>query len=1614
MNKSVDERLVPNGEYIDALNIRMGSTEVADIGVVTNTKGNTALTELKYIDGTLLSTSARCIGALEDSRNETIYWFVHDPDFSVGATGKLDMIVSYNVLTNILSYHVISVDDGGGLNTTLNFNPTYLITGVDIVDGLLFFTDDYNQPRSINVTRYYPYPDPITNIDQFTEESILVIKRPPVESPAIQYLNTGNEENYMEDRFLCFAYRYRYDDNQYSAISQWSAPAFVPQNFNFSLSSYLNDGMVNEYNGVQVIYNTGGPLVKGIDILYKDADNTIIKVIEKLDKQVLGYPDNTNQAYTFSNKKIYTILPDYEILRLYDNVPRFAKAQTLMGNRLMYGNYVEGYNLITKYGFETQLDYIVNLVSESIGNVTLGSSTAPWTYYINGANGVADALVSFDFTGVQDKLVAGALVSFDVRITHAEFSGSTPPPTEQTSNVDLSFTFYLPRNYASVYDMATSVEFQEAIGVTSNIQSVANSCTGTTFTDQFNCLIPGTLDSYVKAYSGINGINQPILIAPSSPSSNVIQLVFPVMMYVDNISAPTKQIYEYYEVSSAQGLFQQIGNPPSLHSNRSYELGIVYMDDFNRSTTVLVSENNSFGVPCRLSSYKNSAQVTIPVTQVAPSWATRYKFFIKADKETYETIYSSIFFNDPTSNSTYFLLEGENARKVEAGARLIVKADSGGPTQSCVYSTVLEKEAKPADFIQVPSQQDPTINVPVPSGAYMKLNANNFSTVTQDNAIVAPGTVEVDDKTINTIPIPYPIIVGYPILNYPMNVKNANTGQWDDYTVPAGSRIRLYFKFSRPGSGDGNNQCEKRIYTYDKTFVSSATYSNMKDWWDGDNIDLTLDEGTSDVGSGGCPIGNSYDPTLASNPVDVNPDYCTNKFRFYRYPTIPGDENSNKLILIVSGTRACGITKNRKSYIEANIEVFRAETMMIFETEPVDALPDVFYENEYSYPIDTATGAHLGIAANGDQSQNLALAIPAIINTGFFNCFAFGNGAESYKIRDSIVGRSFGLGNRASMVSAQDYREVRRDTDITYSGIYNDVSNVNKFNEFNYGLDNYKHLEDSFGPIYILDGRETDVLVLQEDKISYVLTGKDLLSDAGGGAALTSVPEVLGKQIARTENYGVSFHPESYAQWGGYRYFTDVKRNAVLQLIGDSFSSDQLNVISENGMRTWFRDEFVNSFNTQKLGGYDPFLNEYVLSSNDIKVPSQEECLACGRGQVFTLPAGEEVSYCVDVGQLVGGVIVNYNVLQAPSGTFEITATYDGNDVTSGPTDESGSLAIDKDVLAEETVFINITTDSDVVLEVIVQCPSAELVRIVQVCVTNNSDAGKYIHNEYIYTSGVFTSPLQSTLVTFITGFQNPLVSQYSIISGFAGSSGFPPPGATMTMRSNKINFDDYVFDPSNDRFKYYRSNTLYGNNTADINTLLSLATTASPISGSAPLYSSSFLVPTSGDYLYLIWDYRDSHEVELCYSADDKYEVCCQCGECESGCATYQVVTTESSAILQYSKCEAGLDNVTLSPGTTFKFCAQIGTTPTIVDGTASITLLNECGCLTCPGCVTYQIVNGAESTVVGYYDCITEAYTTQIIDALDTVYICTTGNPPIVVSGGATIVYFECGCPT
>lgn len=1544
MNKIVDERLIPDGQYIDALNVRMGSTEQKSIGAIENTKGNLQFTSLIYIDGTPLSDEARTIGAFEDGANETIYWFVHDSNFPVGATGKLDLIVSYNVLTSILTYNVISIDDGGGINTTLNFNPTYVITGVNKIDDLLFWTDDYNPPRFINVKQNYPNPS-VGNIDYYIaslllsfpdvlKERLQVVKRPPIESPEIQLTNVPGQENFLTERFICFAYRYRYADNQYSAISQFTEPAFIPDPFEFSNDSYLNNGMVNSFNSVVITYNTGGPLVIGVDLLFKEMESNVIRVIEKLNKFTLGLSDNTDYTYNFTNSKIFTVLTESEILRLYDNVPLLAKAQTIMGNRIMYGNYLEGYDLLDKFGNAVKFEYYTTLFSEDIGLTEIPNLLANGDYNIDGLETIPNAVLNIDLAGIP--LTEESSITIDFSLSHSAFTGSTPFPTQTNSNVDVSFTYYLPTTFASVFDMVSDVSFQEAVGTALNIQTMPNACLGTTLSDTFNCAMSQNLNTYTKYTSGINTANL-LVSAITAFGSDIISFQFPAVAYVDNTITPTYTAYEYMKINSAESSFQAISQNQSLHSNRDYEIGIVYMDDFNRSTTTLVSQLNTEHVPCGNSDTKNRIVVTIPDPQIAPYWATRYKFVIKADRDTYETIYSNIFFVDPQTSIAYFLLEGENTRKVEVGSRLIVKRDSSGAVDNCAYATVLEKESQPANFIVIPSPSSPSTNIPVPAGVYIKIKPNSFSAIFNENSYISEGLKSASTQlpTGNCFP-------GYPTLFYGMNIENpAVPGTYIDYTVPKGTIIKLYFNFFRGEQGDGQTNCESRLYKLETTLISQDDYANMYNWFIGDNIANVLDNGTSWVGpdnnpATNCPVQNVFIPSITNTICDTLYTTCINYYRFYR------DLATNKLSLMVTGTNECG---NKISWVEANIQVFRAESTFIFETEPSDALPDVFFENNLSFAIN-AQGEHQGNVMN----QNFSTGSPAVIDTGFFNCYAFGNGAESYKVRDSIIGNFITLGNRVTSISAEDYRAIRRYADITYSGIYNNESNVNKLNEFNLGLLNFKPLERSFGPIFIMDARQTDVLVLQEDKISYVLADKNLLSDAGGGGALTSVPEVLGTQVARVEKYGISFNPESYIQWGEDRYFTDVKRGAVINLKDSETGLSQLKVISDSGMSTWFRDLFITDFDTQKLGAYDPYSKEYVLSSNNIKVPTVDECISCGITQEIVL-SGEEriIDYCVNVGQLVGDVIIEYNIINIDPlvDTFEVSAEFDGTPYTTGPTTVDGTLVINKDNNSVDTIDIQISSTGPIVIEITVNCPIADTLKVIEVVLTENSKTGQSIFTQWRYTDGAFVGSLQNTPVTFTSGV-NPVVSRFNITTGLQGAANIPTNGSTVRIATNKFFPTNFDFDPSQNKFRYLRTNTFYNNNTIDINNLVT-ASAVGGISGGGIYYYSDVPAGASGDYLYLIWDLRSVYELDLCYSEDplDVDYVCCECDVCDNPCREWSLQNVgEGAATVTYNNCSGARTSITIPEGQTRIICGLRSVPPIVTSGGVIITISQECGC--------------------------------------------------------------------
>ena len=1579
MNKMLDERLVPNGQYIDALNIRMGSTELAEVGVIENSKGNTLLTSLSY-DGTLLSNTARCIGAYEDGSNETIYWFVHDDNFTPSNTGKLDLIVSYNVDSDSTIYHIISMDDGDGVNTTLNFDPKYLITGINKIEELFYFTDNYTEPKQININRNYP--NPVAGIDGFSLESVLVIKKPPIISPTIKPVMTSSQDNFLEDRFICFGYRYRYEDGEYSATSQFSNPSFIPKVFDYNFSTALNDGMLNSTNACDITYNSGGPLVKSVDLLFKDMNSSVIKIIEKLNKEDLGLADNHEYTFRFNNSKIFTILPSSEILRLYDNVPLLAEAQTLMGNRLMYGNYLEGYDLKDKFDNPTLFEYTANLQSEQIGftdlNHTLNEGTYHWdpSGTVTSERSILNFDLSFPLDGEPIELLAGATINFQIRYSHKQWSGypAGSEPTETTQATNIDFIYRLQNDFDNTNALATSPDFINKIQGIAPYFTLADWCLGTSLTDGFLCSVPSELAEGVnpifKYVSGTDATNDRIQIS-SSTSNNIIGLQLPAMKFVDDVTGANIQYtaYEYYEIEQAGISYQENGNPKSLHSNRGYEIGIVYMDEYSRMSTALVSPENTVHIPCENSDMANSISINIPRPQVAPSWAKRYKFVIKPDKKDYNTIYSNFFFRDPTSGYDYFLLDGQNSSKIEEGDQIIVKGDTQGPKNTCAWTTVLEKESQEKDFLlPLPTSADGA-ELHMPTGTYMRLQANNFNTVTGDLPYVAPGE---DSWQREHGGCPY---IYYPVDTVNLSYDDSQAGSSVNserilYSIPEGSQITIHIDNDRRGI----RQVDLRNWNVDTTFISPVEYNSFEEWFNGENIAGALEAQASSVDC----TGPNYDEFAPAAEPWQNLECNDGKiYSEFRTKGVDADGTLSRYFY-VKGSKGYSGNNLKSVTLKVEISVLRANGTLIFESKPQDAEPDLWYESSESYPIDNL-GQHLGNV----QNQDLALNKPAIIETAFFNCFAFGNGVESYKIQDTLAGKELVLGNRATTTNSKLYGAEKRFADISYSGIFNTESNINKLNEFNIGLLNFKLLESSFGPIMKLFARETDILTLQEDKISYVLGGKNLLSDAGGGNALLSVPEVLGIQVARVEEFGISHNPESFAEWGPDKFFTDAKRGTVLNLKGSSGKNEQLIPISQAGMRPWFRDLFNSSFATQKLGGYDPYMNEFVLSSNQINTPIPELCKNCGIIESILVTSTNTYSYCYELGNLVGNVDIEYTVPSSITGTITVTAVYDGAVTTTGPVSTSGVLSFNKNNILVDTVMVFVEASDSVSVTLNVKCPTGDILTIVLVNISADADTGKQIHDQYRWTENTFLSPLHSEQVTFLGG-PSPVVSLYQTITGPQGGGVIPSNNSDIKIMSNKSGSDTYNFNPNSDNFRYLRTNTLYNNTQSEIQALIIASTIPSPIYppqfGNTEWYST-FPMPATGDYLYLLWDYRDSTPMDLCFSATAK-AACCDCALASNiyivrDCETAEEFTVEDTfqngiginSVVQYVEGISGAAE-------TFVHCGQIIDFGTVPNATLFSNETQTCGdIINCEfdsaGTCTKYIIGGNERAQFCFEPC-------------------------------------------
>jgi hypothetical protein len=275
--------------------------------------------------------------------------------------------------------------------------------------------------------------------------------------------------------------------------------------------------------------------------------------------------------------------------------------------------------------------------------------------------------------------------------------------------------------------------------------------------------------------------------------------------------------------------------------------------------------------------------------------------------------------------------------------------------------------------------------------------------------------------------------------------------------------------------------------------------------------------------------------------------------------------------------------------------------------------------------------------------------------------------------------------------------------------------------------------------------------------------------------------------------------------------------------------------------------------------------------------------LNCGTRRIYNPKKATPVTFCVDLGELVGDVTVSYNVTNIVGTSTAIQATYDGTPTSSGPVGlGSGTFTFNKDKVGVETAFILLTATDDATIDFKISCPDALEMSVIEICINSNNHDGERITNEYRWDDTSYVSPLHSTGVTLESNYSDDFaISDYQKIDAPQGGGVVPADGATVTVRSNKItaNGDSFDFDTVEHELLFLRTSDLYDETVVDIKTLLTFATQITPVTGGPDLYEGSFTMPTSSDpYLYLIYDYRDKQEVTLCYSSSSAEGSCCDC----------------------------------------------------------------------------------------------------------------------------------------
>lgn len=1243
MNQDLDERLLPNGYYRYAKNITVNSYAAGDVGAIQNAYGNSLSgVTPQFPNGTPISalvtsatiTNPIVIGAIAYEPKNLIYWLVTCDEF--------DAIFEHNVL----SQHTIRVLQCSKPNpgSPLNFSPDYIVTGINYIEGqdnndYLFWTDNYNPPRRININRCKGY----TADDPSIADDISVIMAPPLNAPYISMSQDNNPDSTnLKEKFVYFSYRYKYVDNEYSSLAPFSAVGFIAGASNISYETGDNLGMINSINRVDIYFETGNEFVKEIQLVVRDTRSLNVMIIESFNKDELSIADNTTYSFTFRNNKIYSTLPSDQVTRLFDNVPLKALAQDVIGNRLIYGNYLQFRNISDCNEADIKIDFTVDYVSQLVtGTQPLRSFRSDRDYEIG--------IVYTDEYGRMTTAITPPLSNSSNNLSNAVYIPPTKSDYANSLHVEIK---HAPPCWATNYRFVLKQSKKDYYNIFPRLYESSGLfryfLINESDRDKFS------VGDYIIVKRGGNGVThsnkQFKILEFEQQQANFLPgslegLYFKIKIDQSDVSilppVPNNITYNHFAQGTNKTNYNVLSCLVGLQRNSVPVLSPNTLPGFNAYTSspTFYGSNTS-------SSTALKTITTLPFTTGSPG-----------QPAIPSSIFSGKYFGIKDLRYT-IEIQSNNTFRYTA----VVSGNTGWIEQN------------------IPISVNNVYRLKLPNGIassafFTNTNANTSATVGPAFFIVFDSlNFSVGDKwkiscrSANGSNYWYPNLVGGSGLF--SNNSNENGGfaiVTGDFSGPIydGSTITISILQDR-----WNNNAQTPLIN---TYTATATYKNIEEWFIESGAYLNFQQkalGGNNVGAGGIwfrnvKVSSANQIEFSTIPVDGNQ---TN----YAYD----DNTSQAVAMFIRGYGVIDSCKQNIIRTEFKINYIDPTRAPIIETVPLDADIDIFHELSRTYPIkngkhisrwffdgrqpgplgsttlrqSTKEWAHyfsvgdiIYIDTNGvspttaysitsindrysinifpsistfpsfpgsvsyttyEQDQT-SVTNPAKIQlnypeypNGDFNVFTYSSGLETYRIKDAFNQPTMEYSIRTTTL-IEDYEEEHKFASLTYSGVFQATTSLNRLNEFNLSLANFKNLDKRYGSVQKLKARDTDLLTLHQDKVTSVLYGKNLLYDAVGGSQIASIPEVLGNQVAYPGEYGISDNPESFATWGDVCYFADEKRGSVLKLVGT-----EVIPISNQGMGSFWIDTMKYNPTNYKFGGFDPYNGTYVLSvSSRIKQP---------------------------------------------------------------------------------------------------------------------------------------------------------------------------------------------------------------------------------------------------------------------------------------------------------------------------------------------------------------------------------------------------------------------------